>query len=213
MAKTTAPLLGFKASGQIGKVQVYSNWKGRQYARSYVTPANPNTSGQQLTRNAFRWLQEVAKFAPSYWQAVWVAGAKGQVMTWFNLFTSKNLSSLRTATDITGLVFSPGVKGGPAPVSITATGSSGSFSVTMVTPETPTGWTLNGSTGICLLSQNPQTDTDYTSYQAAENDSPYTLDFSSIPAGDYEVGVFLRWQKPDLESAYSPSINTTVTVS
>lgn len=60
MAKTTAPLLSLDASGQIAKTLVASKWKGRQYMRRYVIPANPQTTAQtaqrgRMTAAAARW--------------------------------------------------------------------------------------------------------------------------------------------------------------
>lgn len=53
MAQATAPLFAFGARGQLAKVLVYSNWKGIDTVRQYVTPANPNSSGQQTQRGYF----------------------------------------------------------------------------------------------------------------------------------------------------------------
>lgn len=53
MAKLTAPLFSFSARGQLAKSLVYSGWKGINTARSYVVPANPNSSGQQTQRGYF----------------------------------------------------------------------------------------------------------------------------------------------------------------
>lgn len=50
MAKTTAPLFGFGASGQLAEAIVYGHWKGIGYARKYVVPANPNTAAQSTQR-------------------------------------------------------------------------------------------------------------------------------------------------------------------
>lgn len=50
MAKPTAPLFGFGASGQLGKSLVYASWKGLPVARRYVVPANPRTAPQQVQR-------------------------------------------------------------------------------------------------------------------------------------------------------------------
>jgi len=80
MAKTTAPLLSFGASGQIAQTQVYSKWKGRAYVRRYTVPANPNTTEQQLTRSVFSFLQSVYKFATPDFTAAWEAYANGLVL-------------------------------------------------------------------------------------------------------------------------------------
>lgn len=50
MAKVTAPLFSFGARGQLAKSLVYAPWKGLNNVRSYVVPANPNSSGQQTQR-------------------------------------------------------------------------------------------------------------------------------------------------------------------
>lgn len=41
-------------SGKVGKAGVFATWKGRQYRRSYVIPANPRTPAQQTVRNSFK---------------------------------------------------------------------------------------------------------------------------------------------------------------
>lgn len=50
MAKTTAPLFGFGASGALAEAIVFAKWKGIDYARKYVVPANPNTAAQSTQR-------------------------------------------------------------------------------------------------------------------------------------------------------------------
>ncbi len=50
MAKVDAPLFSFNASGQLAKALVYFPFKGLNVVRSYVVPANPNSSAQQTQR-------------------------------------------------------------------------------------------------------------------------------------------------------------------
>ena len=50
MAKLTAPLFSFGASGAIGKSLVFFPWKGINAARQFVIPANPNTTAQATQR-------------------------------------------------------------------------------------------------------------------------------------------------------------------
>lgn len=52
MAKYTGGLLG-EYSGKIGNL-VASSWKGINYVRSFVIPANPQTSAQTAWRNVFQ---------------------------------------------------------------------------------------------------------------------------------------------------------------
>jgi len=47
-------IFGDVYSGKVGKSGVFAHWKGRQYRRSYVIPANPRTPMQQAVRNSFK---------------------------------------------------------------------------------------------------------------------------------------------------------------
>lgn len=51
MAKTSAPLFGFGASGKLGDALVFGKWKGIDVARAYVIPANPRTAAQTTQRS------------------------------------------------------------------------------------------------------------------------------------------------------------------
>jgi len=50
MAKLKAPLFSFEARGALAKSLVYFPWKGISAVRSYVIPANPNTTSQDAQR-------------------------------------------------------------------------------------------------------------------------------------------------------------------
>ena len=50
MAKVTAPLFSFGASGQLAQALVYFPFKGLNVVRSHVIPANPNSAAQQVQR-------------------------------------------------------------------------------------------------------------------------------------------------------------------
>ena len=56
MAKLYGPLFSLDARGKLGKALVYSIWKGLNYVRKYVIPANPNTAAQ-LKVEWLRWLR------------------------------------------------------------------------------------------------------------------------------------------------------------
>lgn len=53
MARITFSPLIVAASGKVADT-VFSKWKGRNYIRSRVDPANPNTAAQQLVRNSLK---------------------------------------------------------------------------------------------------------------------------------------------------------------
>jgi hypothetical protein len=51
MAKLKSPLMSMDARGSLGKQIVFGNWKGVNYARQHVTPANPKTTAQENQRD------------------------------------------------------------------------------------------------------------------------------------------------------------------
>lgn len=46
-------IFGDVYSGKVGKAGVFATWKGRQYRRSWVKPANPQTPAQKIIRQNF----------------------------------------------------------------------------------------------------------------------------------------------------------------
>jgi len=212
MAKTTAPFLGFGASGSVAKTLVASKWKGRSYVRQHVTPANPNSSEQQLTRNTFSWLQAVWKVAPTLVQDVWTLFAKGKVLTNRNAFTKFNNGQLRTETDLTNLTLSPGALGGLPATAVVATPGSGQLSVAVTEPTVlPDGWTIASAIVAVIPDQNPQSATLYNSFAGEDVSSPYTVVITGLDAVLYQVRAWLKWTRPDGSTAYSPDIATTGT--
>lgn len=63
MAKVTAPLMSMDASGKFGGALVFGKWKGRPTVRKLVTPANPKSAEQTISRNAVRVLGAGQHFA------------------------------------------------------------------------------------------------------------------------------------------------------
>jgi len=211
MAKVTAPLLSFGASGQIAQTQVYSKWKGRPYVRRQVIPSNPRTSEQSLTRNTFTWLQNAYKLAPSLFTDPWDAYAQGKVMTGRNAFTKQNLPVLRTETDLTNFVGSPGALGGLPPASVVVTPGNDQLSMAITAPSTvPTGWTVYSAIAAVVADQDPQTDILYNIYAGEDLTSAYVVLITGLlDATLYQVRAWLKWTRPDGTFAYSPSIDTT----
>lgn len=77
-------------SGKVGPV-VGGNWKDIDYMRSYVIPANPNSSAQQAVRAKFAALvssarQVLASLLQPYWDPFYSS------MSGFNAFISQNYS-------------------------------------------------------------------------------------------------------------------------
>jgi len=212
MAKLTGALLSFASSGSIAKTLVYSKWKGRPYARQHVDPANPDTSAQRLTRNAFSWLQAVFAFGTAQFVATWTLVATGQVLTNRNAWTKANLPTLRPATDITGILFSAGAKGGLPPASIAVANGAGQLTVTLGAPSLPSGWTITQAIAVAVASQNPQSGTKYSMSEATDASAPYAPIITGLtPAQPYEVGGWFEFTKPDGTTAYGASLQGTGT--
>jgi len=213
MAKTTAPLLSFDASGQIAKTQVYSRWKGRSYTRRHVIPNNPQTSEQMLTRDVFSFLQNVYKYLPTLGIEPWEAYARGKVMTPRNAFSKSNIASIRSETDLDLLTLSPGALGGPPAASVTPTPGSGTLSLAITAPSNlPTGWTIYSAVGIAILDQDPHAPTSYVIKAGEDLTSAYVVALSGLTAGVTQYRVWLKWTRPDGSIAYSPDIGGQSTV-
>lgn len=212
MAKPTGPLLSLGASGTIAKTLTFSKWKGRPYIRQRVIPANPQTTEQSKTRNAFTWSSDLWKNLPTLGIAPWDRFAQGQVLSGRNAMIGKNVEALRAAILADDLIGSPGAKGGLAPESIVGTPGVNNISYAVTVPAPPTGWTLQAAVGLQIPQQNPQT-SPFVSVQVLEDlVAPYELDFTGlVTASDYVATIWLRWAKPDASIAYGASINATDT--
>lgn len=88
MAKLHGPFFSLDARGKLGKALVYSIWKGLNYARKYVIPANPNTTGQQTIRGYFSAAVTAYQAEDQATKDAWDAAieALGRPMTGFNYY-------------------------------------------------------------------------------------------------------------------------------
>lgn len=208
MAKTTAPLLSFGASGSLAKTMVASKWKGRPYMRQHVVPANPNSTGQQSTRNAFSFASNVWKNMGALAVAPWDRYAVGQVLTGRNAMTGSFVKNVRGETDLNNMVFSPGAKGGVAPADITITPGDDQLTIDLVAPAVPTGWTLDSFICVALQDQDYASPDTYITFEDEDDTGPgYQVVLAGLAdATTYQVGGFIRWLKPDGSVAYGPSI-------
>lgn len=211
MAKLTGPLLSFGGSGQIGKTMVVSKWRGIPYARQHVIPANPKTAAQQAVRTLFAFLREVWKMAPSQNIAAWDAFAQGRPFTGMNKEVGENVRVLNGEANLTNYIFSPGAKGGPAALAMTAVtgGAAGEIDWTADAPPTPNGWTLTKMVVSAIHQQNPTGIFDSQIVAAEDAVAPYAGTLTGLMHGEnYVVGVWPVWTKPDGTLAYGVSIST-----
>jgi len=212
VAKPTAPLLSFGASGQIAKSMVFSKWRGRPYARRHVVPANPQTAEQSLTRDTFSWLQAVWKVAPPELTAPWFVYASGKVLTDRNAFSKFNLPQLRTALDLSLMTFSPGALGGLPPATLTVTPGNDQVTVACTAPSVlPTGWTITSAILGVMKDQEPGVGVDYNITVFEDVAAAYSNVFAGLASvADYVGFAFLKWLRPDGKIAYSPSMSDIV---
>jgi len=92
MALTTGPLMSLDASGSVAKTIVFSKWKGRNYVRQLVTPANPKSDKQVSVRGMFKFLSEAWAFLSAPNQATWESIASSLSISPFNAYVRENQS-------------------------------------------------------------------------------------------------------------------------
>ena len=214
MAKLTGPLLSMGARGTVGKTLVIADWKGVKYARQHVIPANPRTTEQTVTRDTFSFINGFWLVCPTDGRAPWTANAVGQKYTDRNKLISENLPALRGQADTANFIGSPGALGGPPLESFAAVagGSSGELDITVVTPTTPTGWTLASVTALAFPEQDPAL--PFGGPIAADNEAvaPYNITLTVLgSAVACTVTVWPVWTRPDGRTAYGPSLVDTAT--
>lgn len=214
MSRTTAPLLGFDASGAIAKTLVYGKWRGVSYARRYIIPANPQTAGQTLTRSLFARLREMWKVNPTIGRAPWEAFATGRKFLGLNAFIGENVRVIRGDADMQDFIGSPGARGGlpPASVSITQSATTGAIDVLVTNPTIPTGWTFTAAQAVGFQDGDPVVDLvgDMVANEELVADTTFTL--TGFPAATACVAAaWLKWTKPNGEIAYSVGTTAAVT--
>ncbi len=82
-------IFGDQYSGQAGKAGVFAKWKGRQYRRAYVIPANPKTTMQQTVRGYFTNVIATWHTYHSIQRLVFSYLATGLVMSGMNLLVRR----------------------------------------------------------------------------------------------------------------------------
>ncbi|GAI17681.1 unnamed protein product, partial [marine sediment metagenome] len=94
-------IFGDEYSGQAGKAGVFAKWKGRQYRRKYVIPANPKTTMQQVVRDHFSAAIVLWHTWSSLQKRAYSYLATGLVLSGFNLEVRRyQLWKLKAKTSI-----------------------------------------------------------------------------------------------------------------
>lgn len=90
MVKVHAPALSLDASGSLAGSIVFSKWKGRNYVRELVVPANPKSGAQIGVRAMFKFLAQNWDAISSANKATWQDRADQLVASTFNGYMSFN---------------------------------------------------------------------------------------------------------------------------
>ena len=96
MAKLKGPLMSLGASGQLGQTLVYFPWKGVNAVRTYVVPANPQTTAQTTQRNLMTAATAAWHAAPytALDRTAWnrLAGIAAKIMSGFNRMVQEHIT-------------------------------------------------------------------------------------------------------------------------
>lgn len=90
MAIVKGPAMSLDASGSLAGAIVFSKWKGRNYIRQLVTPANPRSGSQTGFRASMRFLSQIWAGLSDANKATWEDRAADMIVSEFNAFTSYN---------------------------------------------------------------------------------------------------------------------------
>jgi len=84
-------MMSLDASGTLANAVTFSKWKGRNYARERVIPANPKSGAQTGRRAMFRFLTQAWASVGDADQATWQDLADQLIASKFNGFVSENM--------------------------------------------------------------------------------------------------------------------------
>ena len=175
MAKWTSALFT-DIRGALGKSVVFSNWKGRNYLREYVTPANPQTLAQTAERlhhaAIVEMFQNNVKGTPAH-KTAWNAEALPALISGFNRFLSYGRQITFGTVDLANSSLS---------VEVTASGIPADRLAVMVYDESGATYKLpTTKRGV-----GTYTAADYTAYTPAANDLLYIVDTMVLSGADVE---------------------------
>lgn len=91
MAVVKGPLMSMDASGSVGKVLVFSKWRGINYVRRHSIPANPKTAAQVSFRSMFTFLSQIWAGLTVANKATWDVRAASFNLPTFNVFMAYSM--------------------------------------------------------------------------------------------------------------------------
>lgn len=98
MVKVFGPMMSFDASGTLAKTAVFSKWKGRNYVRNRVIPANPQSGLQTGMRAMWKFLSQQWAAMSAGDKATYQNLADAGVVSTFNAYIKANQLRWRNFT-------------------------------------------------------------------------------------------------------------------
>lgn len=188
MARLTAPLLSLGASGKIGDAIVFADWKGINYARRWVVPANPQSIAQQEVRGIFSTLSEMWKRMPSGARRPWEYAVRGLPLTDRNRHVQANVAALQGDANLDDLVMSVSTGSSVPPASMTPSDAGAQvLNVILVAPTLPVNYTLEWMEAAAVLDGDPSPVLTRTTFWDQDDTAPYSIDLAVGVAGTYQV--------------------------
>lgn len=96
MVKVYGPMMSMDASGSIADAITFSKWKGRNYVRQRVVPANPQSGPQTGMRAMLSFLSKQWTNLSAAEKADWLTRAQATIISNFNAYTSYNQTRWRS---------------------------------------------------------------------------------------------------------------------
>jgi hypothetical protein len=95
MVKLKSPMMSLDASGSIGSAITFSKWKGRNYARKLVVPANPQSGLQTGMRAGMSYLSKNYASLTAGEKTAWEAHVASLSISGINGYIRHNQARLR----------------------------------------------------------------------------------------------------------------------
>ena len=191
MARLTGALFSLAASGTIADTLTFAKWKGIQYVRTRVIPANPKTAPQIEVRAVFKFLSDLWKRMPALAREPWEFAVRGRPLTARNQHVKSSLKLIQSEVDLDLLVM--GLQTGSAIPLDTAPGvdgADGTITCTATEGVAPVGMTIASVTGVACLDGIPDAGLDLPTYVNEDVTTPFAIVVDVPTDDDYQ---FAAW--------------------
>jgi len=208
MARLTGALFSLAASGTIADTLTFAKWKGIQYVRTRVIPANPNTADQQDVRGIFSTLCEMWKRMGTYARAPWISFVAGKPLTARNKHIGESVGVLQAQADMDNLVMSVATGQALPPVTITPADAGGQvLTIACTVPAAPIGYTLEACLMLGVLDGDPSPVIIRQTFEARDIMAPFSQDLAVGVAGDYQCAAIVEYTRDsDGSTHYSDAL-------